>query len=267
VRSALYSALLHNLVVKEFSMATTPVPAPAAQTTVSPFGRIVGVFFSPKNTFEDIARKPSWVLPIVLLTVLSLAASFCINQRVNWREFMSQQIEKSPRSAQMSAEQKQQQIEGGAKFSPVFTYGIGLLGPILGALVVSLVMWGAYTLLGGASTNFGTAFSITSHAFLTGLVSSPLFILILYLKPYGTADLENPIAANLAAFLPEESAKWLVALCKSVDIFTFWILILLAIGFAAVNPKKLKGSKTYTVAFTVWTAFVVLRVGWAFIFS
>jgi hypothetical protein len=180
---------------------------------------------------------------------------------------MSQQIEKSPRPAQMSAEQKQQQIEGGAKFSPVFTYGIGLLGPILGALVVSLVMWGAYTLLGGASTNFGTAFSITSHAFLTGLVSSPLFILILYLKPYGTADLENPIAANLAAFLPEESAKWLVALCKSVDIFTFWTLILLAIGFAAVNPKKLRGSKTYTVAFTVWTAFVVLRVGWAFIFS
>jgi hypothetical protein len=128
-------------------------------------------------------------------------------------------------------------------------------------------MWGAYTLLGGASTNFGTAFSITSHAFLTGLVSSPLFILILYLKPYGTADLENPIAANLAAFLPEESAKWLVALCKSVDIFTFWTLILLAIGFAAVNPKKLRGSKTYTVAFTVWTAFVALRVGWAFIFS
>src|SRR5205823_13884584 len=68
-------------------------------------------------------------------------------------------------------------------FSPVFTYGIGLLGPILGVLVVGLVMWGAYSLLGGASTNFGTAFSITSHAFLTGLVSSPLFILILYLKP------------------------------------------------------------------------------------
>ena len=248
-------------------MATTPVPAPEALATLSPFGRIIGVFFSPKNTFEDIVRKPSWVLPIVLLTVLSLAVSFCINQRVNWREFMSQQIEKSPRSAQMSTEQKQQQIEGGAKFSPVFTYGIGLLGPILGALVVGLVMWGAYSLLGGASTNFGTAFSITSHAFLTGLVSSPLFILILYLKPYGTADLENPIAANLAAFLPDESSKWLVALCKSFDIFTFWTLILLAIGFAAVNPKKLRGSKTYTIAFGVWAAFVACRVGWAFIFS
>jgi len=121
--------------------------------------------------------------------------------------------------------------------------------------------------IAGASTNFLTAFSITSHAFLTGLVSSPLFILILYLKPYGTADLENPIAANLAAFSPDESAKWLVALGKSFDIFTFWTLILLAVGFAAVNPKKLKGSKTYTIAFGVWAAFVACRVGWAFIFS
>jgi len=248
-------------------MATIPVPAPEAQVSISPFGRVLGVLFSPGKTFEDIVKKPSWMLPIVLTTILSIAVSFSIDQRINWREFMSQQIEKSPRAAQMSAEQKQQQIEGGAKFSPAFTYGIGLLGPILGALVVSLVMWGAYSLLGGASTNFGTAFSITSHAFLTGLISSPLFILILYLKPYGTADLENPIAANLAAFLPDDSAKWLVALCKSFDIFTFWTLILLAIGFAAVNPKKLKGSKTYTIAFGVWAAFVACRVGWAFIFS
>ena len=76
--------------VEESSMATTPAPASEAQArSISSFGRIIGVFFSPKNTFEDIVRKPSWVLPIVLLTVLSLAVSFCINQRINWREFMS----------------------------------------------------------------------------------------------------------------------------------------------------------------------------------
>jgi hypothetical protein len=142
-----------------------------------------------------------------------------------------------------------------------------VLAPILLVLFVGLAMWGAYSLLGGASTNFSTAFGITAHAFLTGLVSSPLFIMILYLKPYGTADLDNPVAANLAALLPDESAKWLAALGKSIDLFTFWTLILLAIGFAAVNPKKLKGSKTYTIAFGVWAAFVACRVGWAFIFS
>jgi len=249
-------------------MATTSIPTPETQTAaVSPFGRIIGVFFSPKATFEDIVRKPSWVLPIILLTVFSIGVSVAINQRINWREFMSQQIEKSPRAANLSAEQKEQQIEGGAKFSPILTYCIGALGPIIFALIVALVMWGAYNLLGGANTNFETSFAITAHAALTGLVSSLLFILVLYLKPYGTVDLENPVATNLAAVLPDDAAKWLVALGKSFDIFTFWTLILLAIGFAATNSKKLKGSKAFSIAFGVWAIWVIGRVGWAFIFS
>jgi len=248
---------------------TTSMPAPEAQSqpAISPIGRIIGVFFSPKATFADIVRKPSWVLPVVLLTLFSIGVSFAINQRMNWREFISQQLEKSPQAANMSAEQKEQRIEGGAKISPPFTYAIGLLGPIMGTLVVALVMWGAYNLLGGANTNFGTSFAITAHAFLTGLLSSILFILVLYLKPYGSVDLENPVATNLAAVLPDGSAKWLVALLKSIDVFTIWILILLAIGFAATNPKKLRGSKAFTIAFSAWAVFVVCRVGWAFIFS
>jgi hypothetical protein len=133
--------------------------------------------------------------------------------------------------------------------------------------VVAIAMWGAFNLLGGANTNFGTSFAISAHAALTGLVSSALFILILYLKPYGTVDIENPVATNLAVILPEDAGKWLVALCKSIDIFTFWTLILLAIGFAVTNPKKLKGSKAFSIAFSVWAVYVVLRVGWAFIFS
>ena len=246
---------------------TSVVPAPEAQPAISPFGRVMGVFFSPKATFEDIVRRPSWILPFVLLTVFSFAVCVAINQRINWREFMSQQIEKSPQAAQLSAEQKEQRIEGGAKFSPIFTYVVGICGPIVFMLVVALVMWGAYNLLGGANTNFGTAFGITAHASLTGLVSSILFVLILYLKPYGTVDLENPVAANLAAVLPDDSAKWLIALCKSIDLFAIWTLVLLAIGFEATNPKKLRGGKSFTIAFSVWLAWVVLRTGAAFIFS
>ena len=252
-------------------MSTTmapPAPSPEPQQpSLSAISRIFGVFFSPGRTFEDIVRKPSWLVPLALLTILSIGVSVAINQRINWREFMSQQIEKSPQAAQLSAEQKEQRIEGGAKISPIFTYVFGTLGPALLVLIIGLVMWGAYSLLGGISTNFGTSLGITAHAFLTGLISSPLFMVILYLKPSGTVDLENPVAANLAAILPEDSAKWLVALCKSIDVFSIWTLVLLAIGFAAVNPRKLKGAKSYTIAFSVWAAFVLCRVGWAFIFS
>jgi hypothetical protein len=248
---------------------TTSQPAPEAQSqpAISPFGRIIGVFFSPKATFEDIVRKPSCVLPVVLLTLFSIGVSLAINQRINWREFMSQQIERNPQTANMSAEDKERRIEGGAKISPIVTWVIGVCGPILFTLLVALVMWGAYNLLGGANTNFVTSFAITSHAALTGLVSSLLFILVLFLKPPGTVDMDNPVATNLAVLLPDDSAKWLVALLKSIDLFTFWTLILLSIGFATTNPNKFKGSKAFTIAFSVWAVYVVCRVGSAWIFS
>jgi hypothetical protein len=257
-------------VVEDFPMATTTAVSPAApepQPQMSAISRVFGVLFSPQKTFEDIVRKPGWLLPIALLTILSVVVSYGLNQRVNWREFMSQQIEKSPQGSQLSAEQKEQRIEAGAKFAPISTYVFGTLGPLLAALIIGLVMWGAYSLLGGVSTNFTTAMAITSHAFMTGLVSSPIFLLVIFLKAPGTIDLENPVATNLAAFLPDDSAKWLVALCKSFDVFTFWTIILIAIGFAVTNPKKLKGSKPYVIGFGVWAAYVVCRVGFAFIFS
>src|ERR1700687_4702266 len=123
-------------------MATTPVPAPEAQATISPLGRITGVLFSPKSTFEDIVRKPTWLPPMVLEVILAIVVCFCLNQRMNWLEYIGQQIDKNPRAAQMPSEQKQQQIETSAKYAPIATYVFGVGGQIVAALVVSLTMWG-----------------------------------------------------------------------------------------------------------------------------
>ena len=250
-------------------MATTTAVSPEAPAPepMSGWARIVGVFFSPGATFADIARKPTWVLPVVLMTIFSIGVSITINQRVNWREYMAQKIEQSPRAANMTAEQKDAQIEGGAKITPIITYCFGAIGPIIFILFFTLITWGAFNLIGGANATFGQSLAINGHTAVIELIRSVLFVAVLFLKPPGTVDLENPVAVNLAAFLPDDSAKWLIAFGKSVDILTIWGLLLLAIGFTAVSPRKLKGGKAYTVAFMIWGLFLVLRVGFAFIFS
>src|SRR5580704_12601867 len=123
-------------------MATTPVatPAPDAQPSLSPVARIFGVLFSPGKTFEDIVRKPSWITPVLVSTLLSIIAVVALNQRMNWRDYIVQQIEKSPRGAQLSADQKQQQAETGAKITVAVVYASGLLVPVCFALLVGLVM-------------------------------------------------------------------------------------------------------------------------------
>jgi hypothetical protein len=248
-------------------MATATAPPPEAQAPMDHFGRITGIFFSPRSTLEDIVRKPSWIVPVAILTFLSVLVCIGINQRTNWRDFMSLQIEKSSRASQLSPEQKEQQIDAGAKYAPYATYIFGIPVALVLVLIVALIMMGAYNLLAGANVNYATSLGIVSHAFAPSIISSVLFLLILYLKVPGTVDLENPVATNIGAFLPEDSAKWLAKLCTSIDIFSFWTLVLIAMGFAAANPRKLKGSRAYTIAFAVWASFAVIRVAWAFIFS
>jgi hypothetical protein len=253
-------------------MATEPMPTPGPavepQATISPFGRIIGVFFSPKPTFEDIVRRPSWILPTVLIVIFGCAGVVALNQHFDWKSYVAQQIEKSPQAATLSADQKQQRADAGAKFAPLFAYIFGLPAPLLALLIISLVLMGIYNLMAGAGANFKTSFAIVSHAFVpAAIIGTLLFITVLFLKPIGSFDLENPVATNLGILLPDDSAKWLVTLCKNIDLLEIWKLILLGIGFAAVNPRKLKGAKPFTIVFGAFLVYVVVRTGIAFIFS
>src|SRR5258708_20020606 len=112
-------------------MATIPAPVAEPQPAISPIGRIFGIFFSPKATFEDIVRKPGWLLPVIILAVLGLAVAMGLNQKMNWREFMSQQIEKIPQASTMSAEQKEPRIQAGATFTPLTPHFFRTPAPLL----------------------------------------------------------------------------------------------------------------------------------------
>jgi Yip1 domain len=255
-------------------MTTNPVPIPGVspaegqpEAKLSPWGRIIGVFFSPKATFEDIARKPNWILPVIITTVLAMIALTALNQRMNWRDYIRDKIDKDPRAAQMSAEQKEKQVEVSAKITTYVLYAAGVFGTIIFVTVVGGILMGAYNVLAGAGARYPQAMAVVAHSGLVALIGTPIFLLILFLKPPASIDPDNPMATNVAAFLPEDAAKWLVTFCKSLDVFTIWSLILIAIGFAAINPRKLKGAKSYVIVFSAWGAYVLVRTLWAFAFS
>src|ERR1044072_88093 len=146
----------------------TPVMAPEAPEPNGPsgsinhLGRLIGVFFSPKETLQSIAARPSWLVPVVLMVVLGTATAFVMNQKVDWRDVASKRLEESPRAANMSAEQKEQQLAMSAKVSPYFVYVFGTLIPILAVVITAAVLLLAYNLVGGANANFAQAMGIVS---------------------------------------------------------------------------------------------------------
>lgn len=244
-------------------MATATTLPQEQQPQMSGFARAFNVLFSPKATFEDIVRKPSWVVPILLLTVFSIGASFLINKKVDWSSFIRAQSEKSASFQQLSDDQKQQRVEIGAKFAPAAAWGFGVIGPIFFAVILTLVYWAAFNVISGAQLRFGVPFGIVSHSFMPSIFATILLIIVLSMKNYGDVNPNTMLATNLAAYLPAESPNWMISLGQSLDIFWIWTMILLAIGFKAANPRKISSAGAFATVFGLWAVYVVVKVGWA----
>ena len=78
-------------------MATPPSTTPELAAEAAPIGeigRMTGVLFSPKATFDHIVARPSWVVPLVFLCVMAIAVIAVFGQRVGWRGFMERQFDK-----------------------------------------------------------------------------------------------------------------------------------------------------------------------------
>jgi len=247
-------------------MASTATSAPDAQS-IGTLGRLTGVLFNPRPTFADIARRPSWIAPIVLLTLLGIGVSYVMNQRVDWSAFIHQQAEKSSRFAQMSDQQKDQALAPQIKYAPAFTYAIGLLANIIVAVILAGIYLGAFKLSAGAELNFGKSLAIASHALMPSAIAVVLGIITMLLKQPGDVNPQNFLASNVGAFLSSDAPRWEVSLGSSLDVFWIWTLILLAIGYSATNPKKLSTAKAARFVFGIWVIWVLAKVGWAAAFS
>src|SRR5882757_2008091 len=105
-------------------MSAAPVAAPEGQPETSAVGRMTGVVVSPKQTFAEIARRPTWVAPFLILCVLSIVVSGLLAQKTDWRGFMERQNSKNSRFDQMPQDQKDRIVENQVKYAPIFTYVI-----------------------------------------------------------------------------------------------------------------------------------------------
>jgi Yip1 domain len=244
-------------------MATTSMPAPDAAAPLSPIGRIIGVFTSPKQTFTSIAEKPSWIAPMLLMMILAVVVGTLLNSKMNWSQYIRHKADENPRFEQLSDDQKDNAVASQVKFWAGSSYVVGAVATPILILIFAGIYMASFNLFSGAGVRFGQSFAITTHAFLPNAVVSLLAIVILPLKSYGDVDPENIVATSLKAYLPETAPKPLLALGGSLELFWIWCLVLIAIGFAAANPRKVKPGTAYGIVFGLWAVWILAKVAWA----
>lgn len=243
-----------------------PLEAPKP---TSEAGRLTGVFFSPGEVFADIAANGRWYLAMILLIILSSLAVSLMVSHVGYDQMIRTALENNERVQQLTAEQRAQAMEGQRKFMP---YAMRL-GPVIGIALGMLVVAGAllftFKFMLDADLTFKQTLNICCYASLPPSVAGTLvMIAVLYLKPPEEFDPQTASSFSVGSFLPAGSAAWLKSLAGSLDLFTFWTMALMAIGFSAfLGARKMPFGRALTGIVVPWLLWVAGKAAFSSIFG
>jgi hypothetical protein len=240
---------------------------PEAETPALSFAeRLMGVFISPGETFEDVARKPGFWAPLIVIVLGTAAMIETMIWKVGLERLARMGIEQSGRASSMSPEQIDQAVSTGMKFARVTMPIFAVLGPPIVLLIIAGVGILIVNVIFGAQTKFKTVFSLVCYADLVSLLALIMAVAMMFFGDPEHLNSSNPVPGNVGFFLnPHEVSKPIYALASSADIFTFWLLILLGVGLSKATGGKVKPVPIFMVFTGVWILYVLAKVGLAMI--
>ena len=233
-----------------------PVP-PAPEAKPSSLQRIFGVLFAPFPTFESIARRPDWLVPLIILMVISLAGGVIIAQHVDFTAMAHEAIEMNPQASKIPADRIDTMIRFTAATMRVSAYASPLLAIVVLMIIAAILML-AFRMFGGQGT-FRQAFSVTIYAWYPLLIKNILAVIVLVNKTaISVFDLQNPILSNLGFLFDPKTQPVQFALGSSLDLFSIWSLVLMIIGFAAIS--RLPRARSATIVVVLWLVMKLLAL-------
>jgi hypothetical protein len=231
------------------------------------FSSLVDVIVSPREAFARLVAKPGFWLALLFNLVLAVAFTAIWMHKVDAAEFMKNQLIESGQWDKMPPENRGQVVEMQSRFFPVFAWLGALLGSPIAIFLTAGVLLFVYRFFYAGQVTFKQSGTIVAYVFAAyGLVTTPLMLLIFYLKNDWNLNPQEVIQANLRLLLDRESvSKTLWAFAGSIDLLSFWLIFMLAAGFG-VALKRSTGSAAWGVI-VPWAVTVLIKVAWTAAFA
>ncbi len=246
---------------------TPETTAPPEAAPGNFFSRLIGVIFSPGETFKEIGRAAPILVPMIVLGLVVSAGIVITLSRVGMESVLRKQFDPMVERGWMPPERAEEMIKQTAA-NPTGAYIQSAVQGAIAVIVFVLIMAGIFKLISmvlGSDNTFKPILSVTLFSFLAiSLITLLITVVLVYLQKPEDIDVNNPVGANLGALLGLFTEKGSVpgfvrAFATFIDVFSIWRIALLAIGYAAISKKL----KTGTIA--IWLSVVYLI--FALIFS
>lgn len=238
-----------------------PAAPAAAPPRKGPFQRIAGVLIAPASTFEDIARKPDVLVPLLVLIVFAYVATALTVPRIDFEAMFAGQAEQMRERDPNVSDADLERIQG---FTRAATKVMSWIGPALMVAwyaIVAGVLLLAFRLFGGEGT-YKQAFSATVYSWFPLMVFSLISTIVILSR--GTFDpmtAATLVKSNPAFLVDLREQPVLFALLSSFDVFTLWTVSLLVIGFAALSRST--RAKSAAIVVSLWAVMTLIKTGFA----
>ena len=226
------------------------------------------IFFEPGGTFEDLRRKPLFILASIIIALLTTAFAFGLFYKLGdegMRRFMNEQFDKNPQAAAMSAEQRQGAIEMQITIGRYSRYALPVIMFVI-MLLGGLLYWLGAKAFGGTG-GYLHGVSVFVYSWLPPAVISTIAnIIVLIFKSPDDIDVaasqRGVVQANLSFLFGSDASPVLVTLVSVFDLFAIWGWILAAIGLRITN--RLSAGSAWAVVIIFALIGVTFRVIGAF---
>jgi hypothetical protein len=168
---------------------------------------------------------------------------------------MQAQPKAQARLEKLPADQREAQMETGAKVTAIISYVFPLL-TLLIWLIIATALFATFKFAAGADVSFKVSLAIVIYAALPLMLKTILALLsvVAGMSP-DSFSFQNPVATNPGYFMNPSDNVFLYSLASGIDIFMIWTLVLTAIGFTCVS--KVKAGTSYAIVFGWWAVFTL----------
>ncbi len=229
---------------------------------MSEVGTLGSIFFEPGRTFEDLRRKPRFVMAAVIIALLVLAYSIGLQYKIGeagMRSFVAEQLDK--RAPNLTNEQKASQIDLQMKISSYARFAVPIIVLIF-ILIGGLAYWAGAKAFGGDG-GFLHALSVFAYSsFPPTVIGMIANFIVMAIKSADEIDLavsqRSLLNANLGFLVDGHTAPVLSTLLATFDVFQIWGWILAAIGLRITN--RLSSGSAWAVVIIIALVGVGFRV-------
>ena len=243
-------------------------PSVSDPPQMSELSTVVNVFFEPGRVFEDLKRRPRFIIGSVIIALLVTAYTFGLTAKVGEagvRRAVLEQIEKSPQTSSMSQEKKNEIVEMNLTIQKYTSYAV----PVI--VFISILLGGLFYFLAskafGGNGGFLHAVSVWVYSSIPPTVVAMIANFLVLIFKSGdeidiTASQRGVIHASPGFLLDGKAMPVLTTIVNTLDLFMIWGWILAAIGLRITN--RLSSGSAWAVVMIIALIGILFRVVSAF---